>query len=187
MAERRDRPPEGGLIAMRQAIDAIDDQILDLLERRILLSQGTVAAKQASTGSLHIRPEREAAILERLIRRARVLDAEVVQIIWRELMGQGRQAQSPLGLVLCAAKDHERFELHVRSHFGCTAPVTWVSDSATAFERARTEPVIAVVQEDPGTAVGELRRFDAVEDRAGNIVGYALGRVASETAAPGED
>ncbi|MEA3001504.1 MAG: 3-deoxy-7-phosphoheptulonate synthase [Sphingomonadales bacterium] len=168
------------LSAMRREIDALDDRILELLERRILRSQATAAAKAPSEASLHIRPRREADILERLTRRARILAPSVVEIVWRELMGQGRQAQSPLGLLLCASRNPELFELQVRSHYGSATPVAWDPDPVSALERAKTEPVVAILQDRPAIAGSGPGQFDTIRDRAGGIVGFAFGRVAPE-------
>ena len=60
-----------GLAALRAELDGIDDQILDLIERRLAASVEIAAAKDAE-GDRHLklRPRRQTQILERLKARA---------------------------------------------------------------------------------------------------------------------
>ena len=86
----------------RRAIDALDDELLALIERRFALSAEVAALKQADDGHLRIRPKREAEVLARLTARATTATPELIAHVWRELMAHSVQAQVPTTLVLHA-------------------------------------------------------------------------------------
>ena len=54
---------------LRRAIDVIDDEMHDLLMRRVEIVERIGVLKDAAPGGLYIRPEREAQILRRLVSR----------------------------------------------------------------------------------------------------------------------
>ena len=89
------------LDAIRREIDAIDDQILDLLERRFAATW-RVKAMKSSDGSIAaspFRPAREAAMLRRLIGRDRVSVApDLLVRLWRVILSASTQVQAPVTL-----------------------------------------------------------------------------------------
>src|SRR5437773_12312246 len=97
-----------GLAALRAELDRIDDQILDLIERRLAASAEIAALKDAE-GDRHLklRPRRQAEILERLKSRANRAEPELVDKVWREIMAHSLQAQAHTELVL-APSDQDR-------------------------------------------------------------------------------
>lgn len=75
---------------LREQIDAIDAQILDLLNRRAKVAQ-EVGHVKAETNAPVFRPEREAQVLRRVAKRnAGPLDSGDVQTIFREIMSSCR-------------------------------------------------------------------------------------------------
>jgi len=167
---------------IRKAIDDTDDGILELIELRIKLAGEMAAAKQGDEGHSPLRPAREAAILERLRQRARSASALLIEVIWRELIGQGRQAQGPMRLVLFSRADAWLIEECARRHFSSAIAVEWAESREEALEAACRYPVIAVLDakvEDSGlTSLGELRTL------TGALVGFAYARVTSEANTP---
>jgi chorismate mutase/prephenate dehydratase len=86
-------PPE--LLALREKIDALDRDLLDLLNRRarLALEVGEVKKKE---GSVTFRPEREAQVIEGLkARNPGPLLCESVAPIWREIMSACRSLETP--------------------------------------------------------------------------------------------
>ena len=74
------------LIALRAEIDAIDDQLVDLLARRQQLVQGAAAFKRDAD---EVRgADRRRLIMERLQRRAadQGLDPQVVDAVWSAMI-----------------------------------------------------------------------------------------------------
>lgn len=94
------------LAGIRQQIDGIDDQLLDLLRQRVQLVEQVAAAKAAGTtpAPAHeiVRPGREAEILRRLLARAEgALPRRLVVALWREMIAAFSQMQGvPLKAVV---------------------------------------------------------------------------------------
>ena len=71
------------LTDLRRTINQLDDQILDLISRRMTLASDIIAAKQ---GGAAFRPGREAQVIERLAAAAPDLPRQLVANVWRQLM-----------------------------------------------------------------------------------------------------
>ena len=74
---------------LRGQIDAIDGRLIDLLDERASVARAIGECKQRS-GSVVFRPDREAAVINRLQARAGTLRAQSVAHIWREIMSACR-------------------------------------------------------------------------------------------------
>ncbi len=82
------------LAEIRASIDAIDSELLGLLEQRTALALEAGAAKSALGRPLHD-PEREAELLARIAARgAGALSAEDLRALWELLMAATRRAES---------------------------------------------------------------------------------------------
>jgi len=71
------------LTDLRRTINQLDDQILDLIDRRMTLAGDIIAAKR---GRAAFRPGREAQVMERLAAAAPNLPRQLVTNVWRQLM-----------------------------------------------------------------------------------------------------
>lgn len=96
MAEAPPSPPTNpGLLALRDQIDALDRELLALLNRRAGLAQ-EVGELKKHEGSVVFRPEREAQVIDGLKRdNAGPLAADSVAPIWREIMSACRALETP--------------------------------------------------------------------------------------------
>lgn len=164
--------------ALRAELDRIDDQILDLIERRLALSLEVAAAKEA-VGDCHLklRPRRQAEIVARLKKRAKRAAPELVEEVWREIMAHSLQAQTPMEIVLAPSEEPDLLEARVRAHFGSAAPIRWASSRAHALRAALVGEAVAVVGEPVVQGESGLRIFDVLADEAGRSIAYAVGRV----------
>jgi chorismate mutase/prephenate dehydratase len=87
--------PDTPLETLRQRIDAVDAELLALLNRRAALADEVGALKRRD-GTAVFRPEREARVIEGLQRRnTGPLRAEHVAPIWREIMSACRSLETP--------------------------------------------------------------------------------------------
>jgi chorismate mutase/prephenate dehydratase len=87
--------PEPGLAGLRAQIDALDRELLALLNRRAALAQDVGALKKRE-GSAVFRPEREAQVIDALkAGNAGPLRTESVAPIWREIMSACRALEMP--------------------------------------------------------------------------------------------
>lgn len=81
---------------LRKEIDAIDDRIVELLNRRAELA-AEIGRHKARTRAHYFTPEREEAVLKRLVRRSEgPLSAEALRAIYREVISACRALEKPL-------------------------------------------------------------------------------------------
>lgn len=170
-----------GLAGLRAALDCIDNEILELIERRLSVSLDIAAAKEAE-GDRHLklRPRRQADILDRLRSRASRAAPELVNQVWREIMAHSLQAQARLEIVLAPSDQPELLEARVRAHFGSAAPLRWAASTSHAIRSALVGEAMAIVSEPLPAAQGDLRTFDIVTSEDGRAIAYAVGRVREE-------
>ena len=99
------------LDAVRQRIDALDTELLRLIDERASLARVVAAAKRAAGdgGKFGLRPGREAAILRRLIASERkAADAGLIVGVWQELIGDSLAGQGPFHISVWGARDPGR-------------------------------------------------------------------------------
>lgn len=88
-------PVNPALLALREKIDALDRELLALLNQRMGLAQQVGELKKAE-GSVVFRPEREAQVIDGLKQiNAGPLPNECVAPIWREIMSASRSLETP--------------------------------------------------------------------------------------------
>ena len=95
MSDPQSPPPDAALADLRGRIDALDRELLALLNRRaeLALAVGEVKKKE---GSVVFRPEREAQVIDGLKAvNAGPLKTDSVAPIWREIMSACRALETP--------------------------------------------------------------------------------------------
>lgn len=140
--------PSNDLASLRAEIDRIDDRLVDLLVERVAVVGRIAAAKDDRTkGGLALRPAREAAILRRLVARARGrLPAATLVRMWRELLAATTRLQTPLSVVVWAPPEANGVWDLARDQFGSATPFERASSAAGALRRAAEDPArIAVL------------------------------------------
>ncbi len=94
---QHDTLPDSELEALREAIDAVDANLLALLNRRAKLALRIGKIKHAE-GRAVLQPEREHAVLERLCARNEALggplSGDQVENIWRAVFAASRAVQA---------------------------------------------------------------------------------------------
>src|SRR3954469_15365496 len=89
-------PPNAELASLRTQIDAVDDQILQLLDRRAQVVRRVGELKRERRETFHV-PHRERAVLERLTSAANgAFPREAVRPVFREIMSACLSLESPL-------------------------------------------------------------------------------------------
>ena len=72
------------LARLRAQIDALDDDLLRLVERRLAASHAIAALKSTHDDKqLWLKPRREQEVLERLLKRASIAPRPLVEHLWR--------------------------------------------------------------------------------------------------------
>jgi chorismate mutase-like protein len=142
---------EEKLAALRHEIDAVDNQLHDLLMRRceLAVQVGKVKAERqpvgnnAAEGAKFIRPAREAQILRRLVgRHAGKLPKVVIVRLWRELISALLQVEGPFAVAVYAPESEPGFWDIARDHYGSRVAVS-------AFDRVGL--VLGAVQDGHAT------------------------------------
>lgn len=187
-AQRADPEREANrrsLTRLRAQIDALDDDLLRLIERRLAASQ-SIAQLKSSNGDRHLwlKPRREQEVISRLLKRASIAPRPLVEHLWREIMAYSLQAQVLTELVL-HGPDPAGLKSCAQRRFGSAAPVRVADSPAEALASAAQKEAVAVIALDDRADWVErldpsLSIFDWVRDEAGKVVAAAVGRVPAE-------
>ena len=137
----------------RKALDLIDDQILDLLAKRIAITADVKRVKQSEL-QVHaspLRPTREVAIMRRLLARAKATDVSPALIIriWRAIISDSSLRQAPITLHISKHLNaNMAHRLRLRDYFGAIA-VEEYRDEAQALMQIDMSPAdLCVVETD---------------------------------------
>lgn len=148
------------LQALRLKIDAIDGELLRLIDDRAALAREIAEAKAAepdttSTPSTLLRPDREAMLLRRLLDKPRkaVSDAAVIAI-WRELISeslrlQGEDRGTGLHLNFWAGDRLAEIVPFGRGRFGAAPTQGFLAEPVQVIAAARQPQNIGILSLDP--------------------------------------
>lgn len=153
MAETQSAPPS--LDEVRVRIDAIDAELLKLLDERAALAREVAAAKAATpeAGRFGLRPGRETQILRRLLAEPRqAARPGLVVRIWRELMSDSLSLQGPFHISVWGGRDPGRAMELARMRFGTAPALRQVAKPEDALAAARTQGGVAVASLTPDNA-----------------------------------
>jgi chorismate mutase len=135
------------LEAVRKRIDAIDADLLRLVDERAALAKDVAAAKAAAgdAGKFGLRPAREAQLLRRLLAARKTASPSLIVRIWRELIGDSLATQGPFRLAVWGGRDAARTVELARLRFGAAPPLTQVAKAEEALAAARATGGVAVL------------------------------------------
>lgn len=145
------------LETLRQQIDALDHQLLQLADQRSLLARAIADAKAREANGDPIsllRPDREALLLRKLLNAPRkaVSDAAVVAL-WRELISESLRIQGEdrggLHLNFCAKDNMANLTDWARARFGVAPSQGFLPEATDVIAAARHPSHIGVLSLDP--------------------------------------
>ncbi len=149
-------PP--ALSDLRLQIDALDAELLRLVDERAALGKAIGEAKAReeganASGSL-LRPDREAMLIRKLINMPRKAASEALVVrIWRELISENLRIQGEskggLHLNLCASDQSREVLVWARDRFGFAPSYGYVNDTASAIAATRDTRHLGVLSLDP--------------------------------------
>lgn len=114
--------PSSRLAELRTQLDALDNQIHDLLMQRAKVVE-SVATEGGKKGT-KIRPGREAVILRRLLARHEgALPRQAIVRFWREMFGAALIIEGGQTMAVCDGEGGETRLALAREHFGPLTPV----------------------------------------------------------------
>ena len=116
--------PEPSLAALRHEIDDIDRALHTLLMERGEIIDRLIAVKARQGGGSAFRPDREAAMMRRLVERHRgILPLDTVEGIWRIIISTFTYVQAPYTVHVDISEGDARMRDSCRFHFGFTVPL----------------------------------------------------------------
>jgi len=146
------KPPS--LDAIRARIDALDAEILRLVDERAGLARSVAAAKRAAgdTG-FGLRPVREAQLIRRLLATPREgAGAGLTVRLWRELISDNLAQQGPFHISVWGGSDPVRATELARQRFGSAPPLRQAAKPEDALAQAKTPWGVAVLALAPDSA-----------------------------------
>ncbi len=162
------------LLALRRQIDAVDDQVLRLLNERARLAQEIGHLKN---GVIY-KPEREAQVVRRMqAGNAGPLTAESVSVIFKEVMSACRSLEQPLTIAYLGPEGTFS-EAAAIKHFGHAAiglPCASIDEVFQAVERGEAHYGVAPVENSTEGAVN--RTLDLMLNSPLKICGEVMLRV----------
>ncbi len=147
------KPPS--LQAVRERIDALDAELLRLIDERAALSHVVAAAKAAAgeSGRFALRPDREAQVMRRLLDLPRdAAGAPLVVRVWRELMSDSLARQGPYALSCWGGRDPARTVELARLRFGAAPPLTLAAKPEDVIAAAKAQGGVGVLALSPDSA-----------------------------------
>lgn len=148
MAQADPKTATPSLDEVRARIDAIDAQLLTLVDERAGLAVQVAAAKAAAgdSGKFALRPGREAQLLRSLLGRSRqAARPSLVVRIWRELIGDSLSRQGPFHLSVFGGREPGRAVEGARQRFGAAPLMRQVIKPEEAIAAAKTSGGVAVL------------------------------------------
>lgn len=156
------------LDAIRQRIDALDNQVHDLLMERADLVM-RISEEKKKHGIQIVQPAREARMIRRLIKRHRApLPQETIVRIWRELVGSISLLQTGLSVAV-STKLPEYWDM-ARDYFGTVLPMHKTDALQDAIEKVRKNEVNFAVLPWPETNQADSWWLELIEDQSLKII-----------------
>ena len=156
---------------LRGEIDALDDALLALFERRMGVAM-RVARLKGDDGLLKLRPRRESAIVARLAAKASIATPALIAHVWRELMAHSRHSQAEMTVQLYAPNAAVALREAARERFGRVTPLVAAGSPGEALAAAAAGEVVALIELDGAKwdLPEGVRLFGAVETADGRAV-----------------
>ena len=154
---------EARLTEYRQKIDAIDEQILELMNNRISAALKIGEIKSALSEPAYYRPEREAKVLARLNKlNTGPMTSQVVESLFREIMSLTRGSEAGLSVSILGPLGTYS-EAAARQHFGSTIQIEPFETLDAVFRAAENNKVdfavIPIENSNEGGVGGALDRL----------------------------
>lgn len=189
-AATRSKPTAAPVDLIRAEIDALDGQLLELIERRQRLAADIGALKPTTT--LKLNPAREAQVISRLAGTAAPEAASLVEPVWRELMGAGLSLQQKVEIAVWPSDRGDLGRL-ARARFGGQANYASANTWEKALEAAASGSAVAVLALDTEKAwwaellnLPDLWIFEAIGGRGPlDPIALAVGKIEPQTLARG--
>ncbi len=167
-------PPEGELARLRDAIDRVDDRILEALSERARLARAVGSLKVGQA----YRPEREAQVLLRIKERnPGPLSGETVALLFREMMSACLALERPISVAYLGPRGTFS-ERAATKHFGLAAealPTASIDEVFRSVESGAADFGVVPVENSTEGAVG--RSLDLMPSTSMKVCGEVIVRI----------
>ena len=158
-----DQDPEKQLRSLREQIDAIDADILALMNRRLGVARSVAAVKSSLDKPAYYRPEREAQVLRRLHELNQgPLTKPALEALFREIMSITRGTEAGLSVAILGPLGTYT-ETAARQHFGSAVEIVdfpTIDEIFKSTETGKTHfAVVPVENSTEGGVTGTLDRM----------------------------
>ena len=140
-----DQPPT--LDAVRARLDAIDAELMRLVDERAGLANDVARAKRAAGDGdkFGLRPAREAMLIRKLLAMPRQGAGDALTVrLWRELISDSLAKQGPFQLSVWGGADAPRTVELARARFGSAPPLRMAAKPEEALANAKMLGGVAV-------------------------------------------
>ena len=141
-----DQPPQS-LDDVRARIDAIDAELLRLVDARAAIAGEVARAKAAAGdgGKFALRPAREAMLVRKLISSSNGAPAGLTVRLWREFISYSLATQGPFHLAVWGGADPARATELARLRFGAAPALRQVAKPEEALANAKAAGGVGVL------------------------------------------
>ena len=186
------------LQAVRQRIDAIDEELQKLLVGRSELVADLARIKDAEASGTAFRPDREAEMMRRLVQRHQGdLALTTVEHIWREIVSASTAMQAPFGVIVGPVGDPAAMRDLARFYFGFSVALEAAESAEAAIAHvAQSGQDLALIAADtpgpwwtrlagdPAPKICARLPFIDLPERPADLPAYVVARTSAETLDP---
>ncbi len=124
MENQHNKTVQPALLALRQEIDAIDNQIIDLLSKRMEVIHRVGELKKNNQEKFFIRSNREADMIKDLVKRAdNKFPTSAIVSIWRKIIASANMHEQPLQIALHNPRNIADYNYLLREYYYDAVPI----------------------------------------------------------------
>lgn len=124
MENQQNKTSEPALLALRQEIDAIDNQIIDLLGKRMQVINRVGELKKSNNEKFFIRSNREADMIKDLIKKSNSdFPKSAIVSIWRKIIASANMREQSLNIALHNPKNVSDYSYLLREYYYDAVPI----------------------------------------------------------------
>lgn len=133
---------------LRQQIDAVDGELLELLKKRIgfVRQVGQLKVESGEQKSM-IRPAREATMMRKLVSAgSNIFSSGIIYSIWRAIIAGSTQSEAPFSLSILQGDEGKTAYWLAREYFGSDTPCRFFNQSLPLLHDTKTNAnVVGIV------------------------------------------
>ncbi len=108
----------------RSEINAIDDEILNLLKKRMEIVAKVRQVKEQNHENFFIKPAREADMIKNLVAKApNSMTKSAIVSIWRKIITSSNMFEQPLKIAICNPSKNTLFEHFIQDYYADFVPI----------------------------------------------------------------